>query len=79
MFVQEDLDRVQQAIAQGVLEVEHSDGKKVRYRSVQQLIAAADYISSILKGTRGFKKRTVRVSTDRDIGYASNHYGDYYD
>jgi len=45
-WTQTDLDRVETAIASGVLEVTTSDGKKVRYQSLADLIRVRDLIAS---------------------------------
>lgn len=45
-WTQTDLDRVETAIASGVLEVTTFDGKKVRYQSLADLIRVRDLIAS---------------------------------
>lgn len=74
-FTEADLRAVEMAIATGAEIVEHSDGKKIKYKSTNQLIAAADYIRSQLSGTRGYRKRTVRMTGDREtgVGYAGRY------
>ena len=44
---QSDLDAIDQAIAAGELEVE-SNGRRVRYRSIADLMAARAHIASVL-------------------------------
>lgn len=78
MFTRADLSAIHSAIAKGVLEVEHSDGKKIKYRSMTDLIRAADYIETQLSGSRWFRKRTFRAGYDRDTGgYDSDRYDRY--
>lgn len=44
-WTQTDLDRLERAIAAGVLEVTTSDGKKVRYQSMDDLVRARDLVA----------------------------------
>lgn len=77
---QELIDKLDENIGLGILEIQHSDGKRVKYQKIDDMIKARDYHQAILKGgTRYFRKRTVRVTTDRDTGFAGQdrfYYGD---
>lgn len=46
-----DLTNIEAAIASGVLEVVTSDGKKVRYNSLTDLMRARDYVAAQLAPT----------------------------
>ena len=48
-FAQSDLEAIQAAIAKGELEVE-LDGRRVRYRSMPELLAAEQRIAGALAG-----------------------------
>lgn len=63
-----DLEAIEQAIASGVTSVRHSDGKEVRYRSISDLIKARDIIAASLSGKRGYRKRTLQVNVDSNLG-----------
>lgn len=43
-----DLDRLDAAIATSELEITGSDGRKVRYRTIQEMIAARAHIASVI-------------------------------
>lgn len=47
-YTQQQLDSIEEAIASGVLEVTSSDGKRVRYQSLKDLLAARDLIAAKL-------------------------------
>lgn len=48
-FTSDDLDAIERAIATGELEVEYAD-RRVRYRSMEELIKARDLILNKLSG-----------------------------
>ncbi len=54
---QTDLDNLDAAIASSRLEVE-LDGRRVRYRSMQELLAARAHVATVLAGA-GASRRTV--------------------
>lgn len=47
-FTQDDLDRIEEAMAQGVLEVSFSDGRSVTFSSFQELMARWHFIAKKL-------------------------------
>lgn len=47
-FSDTDLENLERAIASGVLEVESSDGKRVKYASLGDLLRARDYVAAKL-------------------------------
>jgi len=55
-FTQDDLTAIEEAIASGALEVEYND-RKVKYRSINELLKARDLIQKKL----GLTKRSARV------------------
>lgn len=55
---QTDLDRLDAAIAAAELEVE-IDGRRVRYRSVPELIAARAHLASVLTTTSTARPRSA--------------------
>lgn len=58
-WTQTDLDRLETAIASGVLEVTTSDGKKVKYQSLADLLRARDIVVRSL-AARGPSSSLVR-------------------
>ena len=63
-FTQDDLDVINEAIATGELEVQFADGKRVRYRSVEQLMKSKQHIENeIFKPPR----RGVRVNVCKGV------------
>lgn len=52
-FTQNDLDRIDRAIAQGVLTVTFSDGRSVTFSSFEELSARRAFIAKELDGTPG--------------------------
>ena len=68
-----DIDALDRAISSGVLMVKHSDGKEIRYRSINDLIKARDVAVNLLSGRRGYRKRTLQASVDSNLGsYATD-------
>lgn len=64
---QSDLDRLDAAIAAAELEVE-IDGRRVRYRSISELIAARAHLSSVLVSAGTTRTRSAyrfNMSTSR--------------
>lgn len=51
-YTQTDLQRIEKAIATGTLEVEYAD-KRIKYRSIEELITARNEIQRSLQGTGG--------------------------
>lgn len=74
-WVQSDLDAVEKAISSGVMEVQHSDGKRLKYRSINDLIKARDLIMAELSGKRGYRKRTIQVNVDSNLGSSPDEFG----
>jgi hypothetical protein len=66
-FSQTDLDAIESAIALGELTVE-IDGKRVTYRSIDELVKARSIITSALQesGTIPKKTRATYVARSRD-------------
>lgn len=58
-LTQSDLDRLDAAIATSELEVE-VDGRRVRYRSISDLIAARQHAASVLSGQNAAGRPTGR-------------------
>lgn len=52
-FVQADLDRIEEAMAQGVLEVTFSDGRSVKFSSFAELTARWHFIARSIGVTAG--------------------------
>lgn len=52
-FTSSDLERIDSAIAQGVLEVEFTDGRRVRFSTFDELIARRNFIVQQLGQTAG--------------------------
>lgn len=52
-FTAEDLKRIDQAIAQGVLEVSFADGRKVRFSTFEELVQRRAFIARQLGETSG--------------------------
>jgi hypothetical protein len=50
-YTSTDLTNIERAIASGVLEVVTSDGKKVRYQSLADLMRVRDYVAAQLAPT----------------------------
>lgn len=53
-WTQDDLDTIERAIADGVMEVEYDSGRRVRYHSIPQMKQARELIRKAL----GCTKRT---------------------
>lgn len=67
-FTQDDLDVINDAIATGELEVQFADGKRVRYRSVEQLMKAKQHIENeIFKASDKSPRRGVRVNVCKGV------------
>lgn len=67
-FTQDDLDVINDAIATGELEVQFADGKRVRYRSVEQLMNAKQHIKNeIFKDSDKQPRRGVRVNVCKGV------------
>lgn len=47
-FTESDLENLERAIASGVLEVTASDGKKVKYASLADLLRARDTVAAAI-------------------------------
>ena len=62
-LTQYDIDRLDTAIATAELEVQFSDGRRVRYRSIDELVTArkhvADTLSSAVVVGAGIAPRTA--------------------
>ena len=66
-YTQSDLDAIKQAIASGELEVAYSD-KKVKYRSINELIKAKNMIEKELAAESGTRPaRMYRVNVSKGI------------
>ena len=64
----QDIDNLDAAIATGELEVE-VNGRRVKYRSISELKAAREHVSSVLRQGAGTTRRgvyRVNFSTSRD-------------
>lgn len=62
-YTQNDLDAVESAIAQGILNIRYADGRSVQYRSVSELKEARDIIKkslSTIKRPRSYRARTSK-------------------
>lgn len=67
-FTQEDIDAIDEAIATGVLEVQFSDGKRTRYRSINELERAKYHIEGELTKALGKRpRRGVRMNVSKGI------------
>lgn len=66
-LTQTDLDALDAAISTSELEVEMSDGRRVRYRSISELLAARAHVASVVAtGTTGTRRSfTYRPVTSR--------------
>ena len=65
-FNQNDLDAINQAIASAELSVRFSDGKEVRYRTMDELLKARDLISQeLVAATPDAPSRQVRIVTSK--------------
>lgn len=62
-WTQTDLDKLEAAMAEGVLRVKYKD-KEIEYRSHNQMQALRDAMKKEIKGT----KRTIRVQACFDKG-----------
>ena len=58
-FTTDDLDRVDQAIATGELEVDFADGRRVRYRSIASLRDARRMILGEITAGQGERRPTA--------------------
>lgn len=52
-FTEEDLQRIDRAIAQGVRTVTFSDGRKVEYSTFEELVARRNFIAGALEQSAG--------------------------
>lgn len=67
-FTQDDLTAINDAIATGELEVQFADGKRVRYRSVAELIRAKQHIENAIGSASGrVSKRGVRINVSKGV------------
>ena len=67
-FTQDDLDAINEAIATGELEVQFADGKRVRYRSVEQLKQAKAHIQGEMNADAGKPPlRGVRLNVSKGV------------
>ncbi|MGR3495421.1 phage head-tail joining protein [Citreimonas sp.] len=67
-YTEADLARVDQAISSGASEVEYSDGRRVRYRSVADLRAIRHIIAMNLAAQAGTRTpRFVNPTFDRGV------------
>lgn len=55
-FTRADLERIDKAIAQGVLEVTFADGRKVRFSTFQELVQRRNFVARKL-GEEGGRQR----------------------
>ena len=53
MFTQNDLLAIKEALASGALEVQFADGKRVRYRSIAELLKAKAMIETEVATQQG--------------------------
>ncbi len=61
-FTNADLDKLDRAIAQGVLQVQDRDGKTVRYRSMDEMMRARHLMAKQLGTIRGGSRKTPAFS-----------------
>jgi len=67
-FTQDDLTAINDAIATGELEVQFADGKRVRYRSINELMRAKQHIQESLDAKGGkAPKRGVRLNVNKGV------------
>ena len=67
-FTTDDLDAINDALATGEMEVEFADGKRVRYRSVGDLMRAKQHIESRMNSESGRRpRRGVRVNVMKGV------------
>lgn len=67
-FTSDDLAAIEQAIASGELTVQHADGKRITYRSMQQLMQARDTIKGELNSAAGNRRpRAYRAKFSRGL------------
>ena len=65
-YTQEQLGKLEQAIADGVLSVRHSDGTSVTYQSLDQMRRVrADMLAEIQASAGTRRRRTMRVYQSR--------------
>lgn len=57
-FTFEDLQRIDKAIAQGVLSVTFADGRKVEFSTFQELVSRRNFIARML-GLEGGRQRLL--------------------
>jgi len=67
-FTQDDLTVINDAIATGELEVQFADGKRVRYRSINELMRAKQHIQESLDSAGGkVPKRGLRLNVSKGV------------
>lgn len=67
-FTQDDLTVINDAIATGELEVQFADGKRVRYRSINELMKAKQHIEDAMSAASGrVAKRGVRLNVSKGV------------
>ena len=67
-FTQDDVDAINDAIATGEMEVEFADGKRVRYRSIADLVRAKTHIETRISTDAGRRpRRGVRVNVMKGV------------
>lgn len=67
-YTEADLERVDTAISSGVSEVEYSDGRRVRYRSIAELRAIRRTIADDLAAQAGTRTPSfVNPTFDRGV------------
>lgn len=58
-WTQTDLDRIDAAIASGELTIQHSDGRRITYRSIQELKEARAMILPIVDPPTAPRQRRI--------------------
>ena len=67
-FTQDDLTAINDAIATGELEVQFADGKRVRYRSINELMRAKQHIENSISTADGkAPRRGVRLNVNKGV------------
>jgi hypothetical protein len=67
-FTQEDIEAIDEAIATGVLEVQFADGKRTRYRSINELERAKYHIEGEITKALGKRpRRGVRMNVTKGL------------
>jgi len=67
-YTQADIDALKTAIASGAIEVRHSDGRMVRYRSLQEMENLLNIMQADLGATGTVINRQYRVYSEKGWG-----------